>query len=170
MNQITYYGPQIRTFNRAMNQANRVGLGEYIFYRSTLYERIREYYQQAWNFPIPEDIFSKIVRALPPSNAGGWWNFEEDVAPIVTRKEYAPDKSTVGSYQKSQAERVSTLARQQSEAAVQQAQQTVGEASAAAIAQKEAADAAEKSRRNWQIAAGVAVVGAVILYAMSRKK
>ena len=43
MNQITYWKPQIDTFNRQMAQANRVGLGEYIYSRNTLYERIREY-------------------------------------------------------------------------------------------------------------------------------
>lgn len=170
MNQITYWGPQVRTYNRAMNQANRVGLGEYIYLRNTLYERIRQYYQSAWGFPIPEDIFAKIVANLPDSNAGGWWNFEEDIAPIVTRKEYAPSKSTVGGYQKSQAEQVTKLAREASDTAVNQAKLTVDEASAAALKQKEAADAAERSKKTWQIVAGVALVGAVVFFAMKRKK
>jgi hypothetical protein len=153
-----------------MAQANRVGLGEYIYSRNTLYERIREYYPRVWGEPIAEDIFAGIVRVLPESNFFGWWSFEEDVLPILSRKEFAPEKSQTTAYAKQQTEKISALAREASQEAVTQAQATVDSAAQAALREKQAKDEAEKSRRTWQIVAGVAIVGAGIYFYMKRRK
>lgn len=170
MNQITYWGPQVQTFNRQMNQANRVGLGELIYHKSTLFDRMRASYQNQWGVPPPEDMWSAITAAIPESGTWGWWDYEKEVLPIVIDAKYGPSKSKSLVYQQSQSEQVQKLARKASEEAVNQAKTTVDQASAAALAQKEAADAAEASKKTWQIVAGVAVVGAVIYFAMKRKK
>ena len=170
MNQITYWKPQIETYNRGIAQANRVGLGELIYNKSTLFERMRASYQSQWGQPPPEDIWSRIVAAIPESGFWGWWDYEKEVLPVVVRPEFAPTKSGSLSYQKSEQERIERLARESSQEAVTQAQLTVDQAAAEALKQKQAADEAAASRRTWQILAGVAVVGAGLYFYMKRKK
>jgi hypothetical protein len=169
MNQITYISPQLRTYNQAMNQANRVSLGELIYHKSTLFERMKASYATQWGSPPPEDMWSAIVSKIPESGFWGWWDYELEVLPIVIDPAYAPTKSKSLTYQNEQQKKITDLARKSSQEAVDQAKTTVDQASAAALEQKNLADEAAKSKKTWQIVAGVAVVGAIVYFAMKKK-